>query len=168
MIHVDVFSEYGDMPEYAHDGDSGVDAYAHAFQFFDITTDKLSTDIVKGDIILEPGERILVHTGWHFGLNKGTECQIRPRSGLALKKGITVLNSPGTGDAIYTGEYCVILINHSGVMQTIEINSRIAQFVFTPVEKAMFVKKEALVDLQSTTRGENGFGSTGTKAKGKI
>jgi len=109
---------------------------------------------------LSPGERKLVKTGLFLEIPEGYEAQVRPRSGLALKNGITVLNSPGTIDADYRGEIGVILINHSS--ENFEINSgdRIAQLVFAKVEQAVWTETDHLND---TERGEGGFGSTGKK-----
>ncbi|MBU2019846.1 MAG: dUTP diphosphatase, partial [Bacteroidetes bacterium] len=108
-------------------------------------------------IILEPGKRTLVKTGLFLEIPAGFECQVRPRSGLALKKGITVLNSPGTIDADYRGEVGVILINHSQENFTIEDGERIAQLVFAKVEQAFWVESK---ELTETERGTGGFGST--------
>ena len=102
----------------------------------------------------------MIHTGIHIALPDGFECQVRPRSGLALKRGITVLNSPGTIDADYRGEICVILINLSDQAQTIDDGERIAQLIINRYEKIDW----RLVDtLQTTERGEGGFGHTGAK-----
>lgn len=109
---------------------------------------------------LQPMERTLVKTGLFMEIPVGYEAQVRPRSGLALKKGITVLNSPGTIDADYRGEVGVILINLSQNPFVIEDGDRIAQLVFAKVEQADWKQAEA---LSSTDRGEGGFGSTGKK-----
>lgn len=111
-------------------------------------------------IELKPGMRTLVKTGLFMEIPVGYECQVRPRSGLALKKGITVLNSPGTIDADYRGEVGVILINHSDETFVVEDGERIAQLVFAPVEQALW---EEVDELSETQRGSDGFGSTGTK-----
>lgn len=111
-------------------------------------------------ITLKPFERALIPTGLFLELPVGTECQVRPRSGLALKKGITVLNSPGTIDADYRGEVGVILINLSNETVVIEDGERIAQLVFANVEQATW---ETVQVLAETERGKGGFGSTGTK-----
>ena len=111
-------------------------------------------------IVLHPLERALVKTGLYMELPVGTECQVRPRSGLALKKGITVLNSPGTIDADYRGEVGVILINLSNEPFVIEDGERIAQLVFANVEQAEF---QLTAQLSETERGSGGFGSTGVK-----
>jgi dUTP pyrophosphatase len=111
-------------------------------------------------IILKPLERALVKTGLFIEIPVGFECQVRPRSGLALKKGITVLNSPGTIDADYRGEVGVILINLSAEEFIVEDGERIAQLVFAKVEQA---KWEQTALLTETERGVGGFGSTGVK-----
>jgi len=109
---------------------------------------------------LEPGERALVPTGLAMALPAGYEAQIRPRSGLAYKHGITCLNTPGTIDADYRGEVKVLLINHGHDPFTIERGERIAQMVIAPITQPRF---EAVEDLSETDRGAGGFGSTGTK-----
>lgn len=111
-------------------------------------------------IILKPLERVLVKTGLFIEIPIGYEAQVRPRSGLALKKGITVLNSPGTIDADYRGEIGVILINLSHENFIIEFGERIAQLVFSKIEQAEWLQVEILSD---TDRGAGGFGSTGVK-----
>lgn len=114
---------------------------------------------IKEPIVLEPGASALVPTGLRFAIPTGFEIQVRPRSGLALKNQISVLNSPGTIDADYRGEVGVILINHGKNAFTITPGMRIAQIVLARVERASFNIKEALL---STSRGEGGFGHTGT------
>lgn len=109
---------------------------------------------------LKPLQRALIKTGLFMEIPEGYECQIRPRSGLALKNGITVLNSPGTIDADYRGEIGVILINLSDETFTIENGERIAQLIFAQVEQAEWVETEVLSDSE---RGAGGFGSTGVK-----
>lgn len=111
-------------------------------------------------IELKPMERALVKTGLFMEIPEGYECQVRSRSGLALKKGISVLNAPGTVDADYRGEVGVILINLSNETFVIEDGERIAQLVFAKVKQAKW--KEAKI-LTETERGEGGFGSTGVK-----
>lgn len=109
-------------------------------------------------IEMEPLQRCLVPTGLFMALPKGYEAQIRPRSGLALKKGITVLNSPGTIDADYRGEICIILINLSSEKFVIEDGERIAQMVIARHEQAEWEETET---LEETERGAGGFGHTG-------
>ncbi len=109
-------------------------------------------------VTIKPLERRAVPSGLAFQIPEGYEAQVRPRSGLALKAGITVLNSPGTIDSDYRGEVKVILINLGAEPFTIQPGDRIAQIIFSPVVHAQFVQTE---NLSSTDRGENGFGSTG-------
>ena len=113
---------------------------------------------IESPIILKPFERKLVNTGLYAQLEKGYEIQVRPRSGLALKKGITVLNSPGTIDADYRGEIGVILINLSNDDFIINSGDRIAQLVVSKHEQPNLEQTDS---LDSTIRGEKGFGSTG-------
>ena len=113
---------------------------------------------IESPIILKPFERKLVNTGLYAQLEKGYEIQVRPRSGLALKKGITVLNSPGTIDADYRGEIGVVLINLSNDAFTINSGDRIAQLVVSKHEQPNLEQRDS---LDSTLRGEKGFGSTG-------
>ena len=113
---------------------------------------------IESPIILKPFERKLVNTGLYAQLEKGYEIQVRPRSGLALKKGITVLNSPGTIDADYRGEIGVILINLSNDNFIINSGDRIAQLVVSKHEQPNLEQTDS---LDSTSRGEKGFGSTG-------
>ncbi len=129
-------------PKYATPLSAGVDLYAN-------------TD---DPITLEPLERTLVPTGLYMALPEGTEAQIRPRSGLAYKQGLSVLNSPGTIDADYRGEVKVLLVNLSNKSVTISDGERIAQMVVAKFEKVEFNEVE---ELSSTQRGEGGFGSTG-------
>ena len=133
-----------ELPKYETSASAGVDLRAN-----------LDTAIT-----LKPLERVLVKTGLFLEIPEGFEAQVRPRSGLALKKGITVLNSPGTVDADYRGEVGVILINLSNEEFVIENGERIAQLVFAKVEQANWVNVEI---LSETARGEGGFGSTGVK-----
>lgn len=115
---------------------------------------------IEASIILKPLERTIVKTGLFIELPIGFEAQVRPRSGLAAKKGITVLNAPGTVDADYRGEIGVILVNLSNEDFTIENGERIAQLVIAKHERAEWIEVET---LSETSRGEGGFGSTGTK-----
>jgi dUTP pyrophosphatase len=111
-------------------------------------------------IVLEPGQRSLIPTGLKIALPTGYEAQVRPRSGLAYKHGITVLNSPGTIDADYRGDVGVILINHGSEPFTIENGERIAQLI---IAKFVQIDWDEVLALSSTSRGEGGFGSTGVK-----
>lgn len=131
------------LPTYGSDLASGADVRAY----------------IEQDILLEPGATILVPTGLYFAIPEGYEIQVRPRSGLALKHGITILNTPGTIDADYRGELGLILINHGKKTFTINRGMRLAQIVLAPVVQAEFLVVES---LEATTRGEGGFGHTGT------
>ncbi len=130
------------VPHYASSGASGADVKAH----------------LSAPLVLSPGASMLVPTGLRFAIPHGYEIQVRPRSGLALKNQITVLNTPGTIDADYRGEVGIILINHGKQDFTITPGMRIAQIVVVPVLKATFVLSQ---DLATTTRGAGGFGHTG-------
>ena len=116
---------------------------------------------VTGNIVLSPGERALIPTGLAIALPDGYEAQVRPRSGLALKNGITLLNSPGTIDADYRGEIGAILINHGEETFNVERGMRIAQMVVAPVTRFTWNEQE---ELGKTDRGAGGFGSTGIEA----
>ena len=130
------------LPAYQTAGSAGMDLYA----------------FISEDIYLEPMQRILIPTGLHVALPMGVEAQIRPRSGLAIKQGITCLNTPGTIDSDYRGEIKVILINLSNEIQTIRNGDRIAQMVIARYESAQWQQVES---LEKSHRGEGGFGSTG-------
>ncbi|MFT6608846.1 MAG: dUTP pyrophosphatase [Qipengyuania sp.] len=114
------------------------------------------------DCVIAPGQRHAVATGLAVAIPQGYEIQVRPRSGLALKHGITVPNTPGTIDSDYRGELKVILINHGAGDFTIQRGDRIAQLVLAPVTQAAW---EEVGELDTTTRGAGGFGSTGGHAK---
>lgn len=115
---------------------------------------------ITRNVTLTPGERLLVPTGLIIAIPEGYEGQVRPRSGLALKSGITVLNSPGTIDADYRGEVGVILVNHGGVPHLIRPGDRIAQLVIAAVARIP-IQDSSLDSLSTTERGAGGFGSTG-------
>lgn len=136
------------LPEYQTPLAAGLDLVAAVGEF--------------APLALAKGERVLVPTGLALALPPGFEAQVRPRSGLALRHGITVLNSPGTIDADYRGEVQVILINHGPADFVVRRGERIAQLVVAPVVQAVLVEVEALDD---TLRGAGGFGSTGRKSK---
>lgn len=137
-----------DLPAYQSEGAAGLDLVAAI--------------PAQTKIVLEPGARELVPTGLFLQLPVGYEAQVRPRSGLALKNGVTVLNSPGTIDADYRGEIGVILINHGAEPFVIERGARIAQLVVAPVTRVALQARDALAE---TERGAGGFGSTGVAAK---
>jgi dUTP pyrophosphatase len=111
-----------------------------------------------GPLTLAPGDRALIPTGFAMAIPEGFQAEVRPRSGLALKHGVTVLNSPGTIDADYRGEIMVLLINHGRETFLIERGSRIAQLLITPVVRATV---EVTAHLSESARGDGGFGSTG-------
>jgi len=118
-------------------------------------------DVVSAEELdLLPGQRHAVATGLAIAVPDGYEVQVRPRSGLALKHGITVPNTPGTIDSDYRGELKVILINHGGDVFPIRRGDRVAQLVIAPVQRAGFIEVD---DLDETTRGTGGFGSTGVQ-----
>ncbi len=130
------------LPSYATAGASGMDIYA----------------AVENDIILEKGKTVLIPTGFYIEVPQGYEAQIRPRSGLALKYGVTVLNTPGTIDSDYRGEVKIILSNFGNEDFIIHRGDRIAQLVIAPIAKVIWDEVEK---LNSTERGAGGFGHTG-------
>lgn len=130
------------LPQYATDGSSGMDIRAY----------------LDKDIVLKPLQRTLVPTGLFIELPQGYEIQVRPRSGLAIKQGLTCLNTPGTIDADYRGEIKVILINLSDEAQTIQSGDRIAQMVMQKVERIAW---QPGTNINETERGAGGFGHTG-------
>lgn len=132
------------LPEYATEFSAGMDVRSANFE----------------PVVLKPLQRAMIPTGLYLEIPAGYEVQVRPRSGLAAKKGITVLNAPGTIDADYRGEVCVILVNLSNDDFVIERGERIAQLVLAKHEKIEWEKAEELAD---SNRGTGGFGSTGIK-----
>ncbi|MEO8720473.1 MAG: dUTP diphosphatase [Ginsengibacter sp.] len=130
------------IPEYATEGSSGMD---------------LRADLAE-PVVLKPMERRMIPTGLFLEIPKGYEVQVRPRSGLALKHGLTCLNSPGTVDSDYRGEIKIILINLSPEEHQINSGDRIAQMVLCKVETALL---QPVIKLETTARGEGGFGHTG-------
>jgi dUTP pyrophosphatase len=140
QLKVKLLNEVARVPEYAREGDAGLDLFSTS-----------STTI-------QPGESALIATGISIQLPPGTEAQVRPRSGLALKHQVTVLNSPGTIDCGYRGEVGVILINHGKQPFEVQIGMKIAQMVVKPV---LSVKVHQVDELDETDRGTGGFGSTG-------
>jgi dUTP pyrophosphatase len=130
------------LPNYATEGSSGLDLRAN----------------LQGTMVLKPMERQMVPTGLFIELPEGFEAQVRPRSGMAIKQGLTCLNTPGTIDSDYRGEIKILLINLSGELQVIQHGDRIAQMVVQKVEKISWQPVEILTE---TSRSEGGFGSTG-------
>ncbi len=144
MIQVKVINHSTNpLPEYATAGSAGMDLRANLLE----------------SITIKPMERMRIPTGLYVEIPELYEGQIRPRSGLAFKQGLTCLNSPGTIDSDYRGEIGVLLINLSNEVQQIKHGDRIAQIVFAPVTKASFLEETR---LSETVRNEGGFGSTGT------
>jgi len=146
MEQIDIICKVEDdmLPVYQTNGSSGADLKAD----------------VNETLTIPPGERVLIPTGLFLQIPEGYEAQVRPRSGLAAKKGVTVLNTPGTIDSDYRGEVKVILINLGQDAFTITRGQRIAQIIVTPVVRARFITKEK---VSETVRGKGGFGSTGVK-----
>ena len=132
------------LPEYKTEQSAGMDLQA----------------VIESPVLLRPFERQLIGTGLSIELPQGYEAQIRPRSGLAYKRGLTVLNTPGTIDADYRGEIKILLVNLSNEAATIEAGERIAQMVIAKHEQADLV---SVTSLSETDRGAGGYGSTGTK-----
>lgn len=137
-----LFEDEEYKPHYASEKAAGADVKAY----------------LKEPVEIKPGETALISTGLRVAIPEGYEIQVRPRSGLALKHGITVLNTPGTIDADYRGEVQVILINHSKSTFTVTPGMRIAQLILAPVFQANFFEAK---ELSTTARGEKGFGHTG-------
>ena len=144
VMREDGFDPSVPLPSYGTPGAAGAD---------------LRANLPDGDITLAPGERALIKTGLRIEIPEGFEVQLRPRSGLALKHGITLPNAPGTIDSDYRGPLGVIVMNAGDAPFTIEHGARIAQMVVAPVLQARFTVTDALND---TARGAGGFGSTGT------
>jgi dUTP pyrophosphatase len=132
------------LPYYATPGSAGMDLYA----------------AVPEDVILDPGERALIPTGLRIALPPGYEAQIRPRSGLALRHGISMVNTPGTIDSDFRGVVCLLLINHGDESFTVRRGDRIGQMVIAPVTRAAW---EEVPELPASERGEGGFGHTGVR-----
>lgn len=141
-LKVKKINEEAKLPEYAHESDAGMDLFS------------------VEEKIIEPGETALIKTGIIIELPPDTEAQVRPRSGLALKNSITVLNTPGTIDEGYRGEVGVILINHSKIPFKVEKQMKIAQMVIKPIIK---VSIKEVKEVASSDRNSRGFGSTGMK-----
>lgn len=137
------------LPGYATDGSAGMDLYA----------------AIEAEIALAPLERALVPCGFSLALPPQWEAQVRPRSGLALKQGVTLLNAPGTIDSDYRGEVSALLINFSKAEVSIERGMRIAQLVIAPVARVSWSLSQSLAD---SARGAGGFGSTGLRVGGEV
>ena len=149
-----------ELPKYAHKGDAGFDLRANVEE---IENDNYLFNAIRFNttkIILNPGGRVLIPTGLYMAIPEGYELQIRPRSGLALSHGITVVNTPGTIDAIYRGNIGVILKNDGTEPFIIEQGDRIAQGVLNKVEEANLIEAES---LDETDRSDSGYGKSGVK-----
>lgn len=142
MVPIRCTSDTGLLPVYRTEGSAGADLAA----------------ALDAPVVLAPGQRRLVPTGLRMEIPRGYELQVRPRSGLALEHGVTVLNAPGTVDADYRGEIKIVLVNLGERPFTVNPGDRIAQAVLSPVERAAF---EAVGSLEGSARGAGGFGSTG-------
>ena len=145
-IHYKLFDEAKKtlIPEYKTDGSAGMDLLSAS----------------EENIIIKPGETVLIPTNLILEIPEGYEGGVRPRSGLALKHGVTVLNSPGTIDADYRGEVKVLLINHGKEVFVVKFGDRIAQLIISSYVKAELVKSDSITE---TSRGEGGYGSTGIR-----
>lgn len=145
MIKVKLINKSNNQnPSYETTGSAGVDLRAFTGE----------------DIVIKPMERKMIHTGLYMQIPEGYEGSVRPRSGLAIKNGITVINTPGVCDSDYTGEICVLLVNLSNEDFVIKNGDRIAQMLFKKVERAIFAEVR---ELDETERGEGGFGHTGVQ-----
>lgn len=147
VLKVKLLSEKAHLPQYAHEGDTGLDLFS------------------TSEAVIQAGESALIPTGISIQLPPETEAQIRPRSGLAFKHQVTVLNSPGTIDQGYRGEIGVILINHGKSPFKVWVGMKIAQMVIKPV---LSVKVKNVEELDETDRGVGGFGSTGMSGTPRI
>jgi len=144
-LNIDIVNKsHHPLPAYATEGSAGMDVRA----------------FLNDPVTLLPGERALIPTGLYIALPQGYECQIRPRSGLAIKHGISLVNSPGTVDSDYRGEIGVIVINHSDKPFTVNDGERICQMVIAPYTRVGWTQVES---LDETERGAGGFGHSGVK-----
>lgn len=164
VIQCHTTAECTGLPEYATEQSAGLDLCAgqpsktHPWRVATDVTRLVEKYNPAKPLRLFPGERVLIPTGVRLALPAGLEAQVRPRSGLALKQGLTVLNSPGTIDADYRGDVGVILINHGTLPAVIRPGDRIAQLVVAPMARVELTPVEV---LDTTVRGSGGFGSTG-------
>lgn len=148
-------------PEYVDEGSSGIDLRAWITEEnggdYNVLTDEY-------EITIKPLQRVMIHTGLYFDIPSNTEIQVRPRSGLAIKQGLTLINSIGTVDENYTGECCVLLVNLSNENIQVMNGDRIAQAVLMPVYNAKVVKLEKIKKIsKKTDRADGGFGHTGIR-----
>ena len=149
------------LPDRANPTDSGADIFAYKFErvYDELGETEFPADKALNSIILKTGDRVLINTGIKVSIRSGYEIQVRPRSGNALKRGLTIVNTPGTIDCSYRGPVGVIMINTGHEPQEIKIGDKIAQLVDCPVGLSNVVE---VANLEDTDRGEGGFGSTGT------
>ena len=148
-------------PTYADKGSSGFDLRAYITEKNGGTLNLMTSSY---EISLKPLQRMLIHTGIYFDVPEGTEIQVRPRSGLAIKQGLTVINTPGTVDESYTGECCVLVVNLSDKEICITNGDRIAQAVLMPVYNGKLVTLKQIEEInKKTDRGNGGFGHSGIK-----
>lgn len=146
------------LPVRANPTDSGADVFAYRFEkvYAEGMRDLSGSD--EKELVLNTNDRVMINTGLSVSIEPGYEIQVRPRSGNALKKGLTIVNSPGTVDATYRGPVCVILANTGHQSQVIRKGDKIAQLVVCPVTLSEIVEVD---ELNDTDRGQGGFGSTG-------
>jgi dUTP pyrophosphatase len=142
ILRVQRLRDGAQLPKYMSDGAAGLDLAA----------------LVDGEVVIRPGERALIGTGLAIALPRGHEAQVRPRSGLAWKHGVTVLNSPGTVDEDYRGEVKVLLVNHGQEPFVVRTGERVAQLVIAKVERVAITEQ---AELDDTVRGAGGYGHTG-------
>ena len=159
-LKIQIISDVKCLPSRSNPTDSGLDLRAFRFEKIYAGDSPFKIDSSIDEISLQPGYRALINTGIKATVGPGYEIQIRPRSGLAIKQGLTVLNSPGTVDCDFRGDLCVILINTSKTPQKIKKYDRIAQMVVCPV---VLCDVDVVDSLPETARGDGGFGSTGTR-----
>ena len=168
----DLLKEFGIDESFVEKNTSSLFAFKHKLKFTkihpDAITPKYNYESDSGfdlhsveDVVIPSLGRALIKTGLKLGIPSGTEIQVRPKSGLALKSGLTVLNTPGTVDQGYTGEIMVIVFNASDTTKTISKGMKIAQAVLCPVYPGRMVELHEVVELDANERGDNGFGSTG-------
>jgi len=141
-----------ELPVQAYEGDAGFDVFIHSFQphFMDMKSD-------LDEYTLERGERVIANLGFALAIPEGWEVQVRPRSGLAIKQGLTILNSPGTIDCGWRGEVGAILVNHGSALK-LKKGAKIAQMIVSEVPRVEF---EVVDELPESTRGKKGYGSSG-------
>lgn len=159
MVEIKVKTNSGvQLPKYETNGAVGLDIRANQYSYCNEAS--INCDFPDDGVIIRPMDRILIKTGLFLEIPEGYEAQVRPRSGLALKYGITIVNSPGTIDSDYRGEIGVILLNTGNKPFTINKGDRIAQLVFNKIERINLINTD---ELSITKRGSGGYNSTGVK-----